>query len=383
MSKTALITIAIISLLAACAPTATLPPSTPAPPSPPPSNPLPDDLAAQLVTSLDPNTGWAYQTALLATTPYGERFDIGTFCRLFRRADGNGYDVLYGGAFRSRDIEESRRYEGDVRRRLSNDLAFQGEAVLFTPYGGDAAFDTDGRFYYTLNAHPQGWRLGKYDLDFNRVQEVIVPLPPGHAANDQMLRVWDERLYLGGLYNPNYESRQPGQQASPDEVLYTHLWLYDTDLNPVADYVLDGAANINGGTLIPDGDGWAYIAADNFVRNNLYAHLYDGNGVYERSILLEENAQWSMGGAVDGEGNIYIAYHRGQHGHGDVVVNVYDRDWNSLARIPVTAVAAASNAQRPWVQVYGDTMFVSYDLDGGGQGLSDVRCLISVYRRNP
>ena len=346
-----------------------------------PADPLPQaDYLAQVNAATDPDSDWQYQTTLIAALPAGQQFDVGGFSRLFQRPDGTGYDVIFGGAFSAREMAEERRYQGDARRLLGNDLTFQTDPALFSEYGGDLAIDTDGRFYYLLNSHPDGWRLTKFDLDFNPVQETIVPLPAGHAANDQMLRVWDGRLYLSGLYNPNNASGQPGQEPDPDSAVYTHLWIYDTDLNLLEDHVLDGESNINGGTLIPYGDGFAYIAADNFLRNNLKAYLYDADWNFAGSVLLAENAQWAMGGMAAGD-NIYVAYHRGQHEQGDVIVDIFDRDWNRLEQIEVTAVAEGFNAQRPWVQVYGDVMFVSYDIGRDAQGILDLQPVITVYRR--
>ncbi|GAB4270408.1 MAG: hypothetical protein Kow0080_14840 [Candidatus Promineifilaceae bacterium] len=336
------------------------------------------DYLAQVNTAANPNSSWQYQTTFIATMPSGQQFDLGSFCRLFQRPDGAGYDVIFGGAFNFHTMEEIRRYQGDVHRLLGNDLTFQTEPVLFSEHGGDLAVDTNGRFYYLLNAHPDGWLLGKYDLNFNLVQELVVPLPEGHAANDQMLRVWNGRLYLSDIYNPDNPDMRSNKDADPDVDLYTHLWIYDTDLNPLEDHILDDEPNINGGTLIPYGDGFAYIAADNFLRNNLKAYIYDAEWHFVRSILLEENAQWSMSGTVAG-GRLYIAYHRGRHGQGDVVVDVFDMDWNRLEQIEVTAVAGGFNAQRPWVQVYDDTLFVSYDVGRDSQGIMDLQCLVSVY----
>ena len=280
--------------------------------------------------------------------------------------------------FDNRNVEEERRYAGDVRRTLSADLSAWGDPQRFSEHPGDYAIDSDGQFYYLLNAHPQGWVLGKYDADFNLVKEVIVPLPAGHAANDQMLRVWDGRVYLSGIYNPNNPDMGSNKDAASDDTLYTHVWIYDTDLNPLEDHILDGEPNINGGTLIPYGDGFAYISADNFMRNNLKAFIYDAEWRFVRSVPLEENAQWSMGGTV-AAGRIYIAYHRGDHGHGDVVLDVFDMDWNRLEQIPVTAVAQNFNAQRPWVLLDGDRLFVAYDLSGGGAGMLNLQCMINVY----
>ncbi len=323
---------------------------------------------------------WTYRTTLIGTLPYPQQFDLGAFCRLFPRADGAGYEVIFGGAFDNRAVDEARAYQGDVRRTLSADLTTWGEPMLFSTRGGDYAIDSDGQFYYLLNAHPEGWLLSKYDEDFNLVKSVIVPLPAGHAANDQMLRVWDGRVYLSGLYNPNYASMQEGQRAGPDDVLNTHVWVYDRDLNPLEDHILSDESNINGGTLIPYGEGFAYVASDNFVRNNLKAYIYDADWNFIRSLLLEENAQWSMGGVVDGE-TIYVAYHRGEHSRGDVWLSIYDMNWNRLEQMRITQVQEGFNAQRPWVLLDGDRLFVAYDLARDSQGILDFQCVINVYER--
>ncbi len=332
---------------------------------------------AQVQTTTGADSAWEYETTLIANAPVGQPYDVGAFCRLFQRPDGDGYEVLFGGAFNQRTTA-SARYEGNVHRWLGADLTFREPPTLFSSQGGDPAVDFDGQFYYLLTPHPDGWRLTKYDAAFNQVAETLVALPPGHAANDEMLRVWGDRVYLSGLYNPNYANAQPGQTASADEKLYTHLWVYDTALNPLEDHVLDEAPNINGGTLLRYRDGFAYIAADNFVTNRLYAHLYDADWHYQRSLLLSENGQWAMG-ATMADDLLYIAWHRGEHSAGDVLVDIRDLDWDLVERLQVTAVEPGFNAQRPWVQVFGDRMFVSYDLESNNR--MDLQCMITVYRR--
>ncbi|RMF32076.1 MAG: exo-alpha-sialidase [Chloroflexi bacterium] len=339
-----------------------------------------EEYLAQVMTTTPAGSAWTYQTTLFATLPFGNRYDIGGFCRIFRQPDGSGYTTIFGGAYSIREMPEERRYQGVVYRRLGNDLTFQSEPALFYNVGSDLAIDTDGQFYYLTTAHPEGWRLTKFDRDFLPVKEVIVPLPPGHAGNDQMLRVWDGRLYLSGLYNPNNLDTRSNKDTNPDEALYTHVWVYDTDLTLLEDHVLDGEPNINGGTLIPYRDGFAYIAADNFWKNNLKAYIYDGDWNFVRSVLLEENAQWAMGGVVDEE-RIYVAYHRGEHGQGDVVLDIFDMDWNRLEQIAVTAVSPQFNAQRPWVLLDGDRLFVAYDVGVAAPGVLDLQCMINVYTR--
>ncbi len=361
------------------------PPGQPAPPQPHPAGAssgevLPRaDYLAQVATETPSTSAWRYVTTLFGTLEAGQRYDVGGFCRIFPRANGDGYDVTFGGAFDNRRVEEPRRYAGDVRRTLAADLSAWGEPQRFSEHPGDYAIDTDGQHYYLLNAHPQGWVLGKYDADFNLLKEVIVPLPAGHAANDPMLRVWGGRVYLSGLYNPDNPDMRSNKDANPDDTLYTHVWIYDTDLNPLEDHILDDEPNINGGTLVPYGGGFAYIAADNIRHSNLKALIYDANWHFVRSVPLADDAQWAMGGVV-ADGRIYIAYHRGEHMHGDVVLDVFDMDWNLLERIEVTAVAPSFNAQRPWVLLDGGRLFVAYDLDNGTEMLN-LQCMINVYER--
>ncbi len=338
------------------------------------------DYLAQAFAGAASQSNWEYQTTLIATAPAGQRFDRGAFCRLFPRPDGDGYDVIFGGAFNIRELEDNLRYQGDVHRLLGSDFTFRTEPELFSTHGGDFAVDSDGQFYYLLNAHPEGWTLGKYDADFNLLKEVAVPLPAGHAGNDQMLRVWEGRVYLSGLYNPDNPEMHSNKDAPPNATIYTHLWIYDTDLNPLEDHILDDEPNINGGTLIPAGEGFAYIAADKFQPSSLYAFLYDADWNFLESKLLREDAQWSMGGTV-AEEQIYVAYHTGQHQEGDVWVDIYDTDWTLLDRIQVTQTQRPFNAQRPWVQVTGDRMFVSYDVARDAEGVLDFQCLVSVYAK--
>lgn len=43
-------------------------------------------------------------------------------------------------------------------------------------------------------------------------------------------------------------------------------------------------------------------------------------------------------------------------------MDIYDTNWTLLDRIQVTQTQRPFNAQRPWVQVTGNRMFVSYDV---------------------
>lgn len=307
--------------------------------------------------------------------PSGEPYDIGGFCHIFERADGQGFDIVYGGAFGD-------KYSGDVYRVYDTNLTAATAPTKFSPTGGDLAIDTDGQFYYLLVGHPQGWTLRKFDSNFKEVGSVIIALPPGHAKNDQMLRVYDGLVYASSLYNPAMANAGGGTPPKPDANtdVYTHVWVYDNNLNYVADHVLDDHGNINGGTLLRYGNSFAYVAADNFVRNNLVALLYDDQWNYLETKSLQSGSQWSMGGVVSND-QIFVAYHRGEHGHGDVLVDIYDTNWNLQETIEVTAVGDGYNAQRPWLQIYGDRMFVSYDLSREPQGILDLQCVVSVYTR--
>lgn len=329
---------------------------------------------AQINAQTAPNSAWVYQTSVVATMPSGEPYDLGGFCRIFARGDGQGFDVVYGGGF-------GEKYNGDVYRVYDLNLNAQSAPTLFSPTGGDLAIDTDGQAYYLLVSHPTGWALRKYDSNFKELDFVVIPLPAGHANNDQMLRVHAGRVYISSLYDPAAPGdEQPPPKPNPDQAVYTHVWMYSTDLAYVADYVLDDHSNINGGTLLHYADTFAYVAADNFFRNHLVALLYDDQWQYRETKLLQPNAQWAMGGVVAND-QLVIAYHRGEHGHGDVLVDIYDLNWNLQETIEVTRVNADYNAQRPWVQIVGDRLLVAYDLGREPRGILDFQCMVSVYTR--
>ncbi|PIN78641.1 hypothetical protein COV16_05695, partial [Candidatus Woesearchaeota archaeon CG10_big_fil_rev_8_21_14_0_10_34_8] len=65
------------------------------------------------------------------------------------------------------------------------------------------------------------------------------------------------------------------------------------------------------------------------------------------------------------------------HGAGDVFVDIYDTEWNLQETIEVTNVEQGFNAQRPWIQIYDDTMFVSYDVGDENAMI----CLASIYEK--
>ena len=71
-----------------------------------------------------------------------------------------------------------------------------------------------------------------------------------------------------------------------------------------------------------------------------------------------------------------------QQGRGDVYVDIYDTAWNLQETIEVTrANTEFFNAQRPWIQIYGDTMIVSYDVGRDSQDFLDLQCVATVYTR--
>ncbi len=329
-----------------------------------------------------PGSSWVYQDSVFSTMPAGEEYDMGAFCRIFQRPDETGFDYFYGGSFREAD-GQTMRYNGDVVRLMNPDGSFATDPELISTHGGDFAIDSDGEFYYLLNGAPEGWRLRKYDLDFNVVGETTITLPEQHFANDQMVRVYNGLVFASGLYDPNFDESQRSdkQPAHPDQEQYTHLWIYDSDLNYVEDLILDDYPNINGGTLVYYEGAYAYVSADNFFSNQMSALLYDEDWNYLETVPLQDDAQWSMGG-VYADGLIYIAYHKGEHGRGDVYVDVYDTAWELQETIEVTrANTEYFNAQRPWVQVYGDMMIVSYDVGRDNQDFLDLQCITTVYVR--
>ncbi len=347
------------------------------------ADPLDPELyLGQVNTTSAPDSKWQYESSIFATMPGGEKYDIGAFCRTFKREDGTGYDVIYGGAFHNNATGEE-RYNGDVYRLLRNDFTFQTTPTLFSPSGGDFAIDSDGKNYYLLNGGPLGWVLRKYDLSFKLVKETTIELGEKDQGNDQMVRVFNGFVFASGMYDPFFDPEVGVPKGQPDteQEQYTHLWIYDTDLNYINDFILDDAPNINGGTLLFYEGIYAYIASENFWRNNLVVLLYDEDWNFIDSKFLQEDAEWSMGATFDNH-LIYVAYHKGDHGEGDVYVDIYDTSWTLLETIEVTRVNKEYfNAQRPWIQIYDDLMLVSYDMGRNSDEFIDLQCIISMYTR--
>ena len=207
---------------------------------------------------------WNYLRSMLLTSSSGEYYDVGAFCRLFPRSDGNGYDITYGGSYGNYDLN----YGGVVHKILDSDLQSLGEADEFIDNAGDIGIDTDGEYYYVTTASPTGWKLEKFDSSFEKVAEVEVELPEGHANNDQMVRVWNDKVFLSSLYDPTLI----GELSDGP---FTHLWVYSTDLEYISDVILDDAPNINGETIIYYDETYAHISANNFFTNELTALLYN------------------------------------------------------------------------------------------------------------
>ncbi len=344
-------------------------------------SPQTSDYYIAMVNADSSTDDWSYVTSLQATAETGDLYDQGAFCRLFTRPDGIGYDVTYGGGFGN----YVRSYNGVIHRLLGDTLAFSGSPEPFEGAGGgDIGIDTDGESYFLLLGHPKGWSLKKYDLDYQLVDETVIELPEKHANNDMTLRYVNGYLMAADLYDPTYE---PGEPPDMRADTFLHVWVYTTDLTYVDDVVLDDTSITNGATIVYYEGTYAVVSADHFQDSNLIALLYDEDWNFLEKVDLQENAQWSMGGEYR-DGFIYIAYHKGPHGHGDVYVDVYDPQWNLQETIEVTDVGEqtperAVFAQHPWIEFDGDRMFVIYTL---GEELLDedsldltLTCMLSVY----
>ena len=312
---------------------------------------------------------WQYQTTMLTTTEPGNDYDVGAFCRIFQREDGN-YDITYGGSFG----QYERDYAGIVHRILNSDFTFTEEDKLFSEHVTDSAIDSDGEYYYFSKGDPKGWKIEKFDLNFDLVDSVVIELPENHMGNDQMLRVYNGYVFASGMYDPEYTGER--KLHTEDGDIYTHMWIYTNDLEYVNDVMLDDYINSNGETLIYYDGIYAHVTADKFMESTLIAMLYDEDWNYIETIELQDDAQWSMGGQYV-DGLIYIAYHKGLHGAGDVFVDIYDTEWNLQETIEVTNVEQGFNAQRPWIQIYDDKMFVSYDVGDENAMI----CLASIYEK--
>jgi hypothetical protein len=297
----------------------------------------------------------------------------GVFCRTFYHSGRNKFYTVYAGRpsntngmqyFAWREYDQNYSYTGN-----------HGTLSGFSTAGDYAMVMVGTNYYHLTDYAPWGFRLTKYDDNFNIVSAVTIPLDSSDSQADMMMDYTNGKLIIGAFHETGfYHPSMPQQQTSwmPN----MHKWEYDLNLNPLtAPVYLNESFTPWGGSCIYNNNQYNIVTMDKFPNFHLHVYQYDNNWNFVDSLTLNTDGQWSQGLLWDGT-YYYVAYHAGhEHRSGNIVVAMYDVNWNlaydtTITTNPVFVFNTSPplnttehNANRPSLLKKNDTLYVSYDVD--------------------
>jgi len=135
-----------------------------------------------------------------------------------------------------------------------------------------------------------------------------------------------------------------------------------------------------------------YVTATAY-RGDIIVMRYDEDWKYLGVQTIAEHGNWAQGTAYDPvRKQFYVSYvDSGELGANglrvpsnglNIALGVYDANWNLIEKVPVTEYRTPDTATgRPWVTVYNDKVYVSYDIATflKGEENKDWSCTVSVY----
>jgi len=304
-----------------------------------------------------------------ALTP-NESDSIGVFCRCFHHAPRNQFYCVYAARPAGSTLPPG-RMPRFAWREYDASFGFTGRqgSLAGFPSAGDFGMVQVDSTYYHLTVAGTNYKLSRFDDDLVLLGSTIIPLDLHDSNTDQLMGYAHDGLVIGALHEPTETSPRFPMQA--DWTPSAHLFQYDLALQPLApDRYLVPTFYSWGGSVVwnPDNARFQIVTMDSFPTYQLYAYEYDANWNWLGQHLLADDGQWSQGLIWDGT-YYYVAYHSGhEHRSGNVVVAVFDLDWNRLFSTTITEndpfpppLGSNTNAQRPFITKVGDTLYVSYD----------------------
>lgn len=294
----------------------------------------------------------------------------GPFCRIYHHPSRNKFYVTYACRHFNSGLPQGVMQEFRWREYDAS-FSFTGnEGIMpsFTSSGDYAMVMIDSTYYQLTNQGSTSsgqlkYRLTKFDDDFNFIDSVNFTLNVHDSNIDQLMNYTNGKLIIGAMHDSC--CTPPTTPPQPNYNPNIRLYQYDLNLNPVASaMVLQPKSYSWGASCIFNAGAYYILTMDNFTSHHLYAYKYDAGFNYQSSTLLSTDGQWSQGVLFDG-GYFYLAYHTGEHNHGNVVVAVYDVNWNQVGLQQVTnnLYSDGLNAQRPFLCKQGNLLYVSYDLE--------------------
>ncbi len=322
-----------------------------------------------------------------------DQFDTGTFCRVYPVESRDGFLVTFGTGSSGQGTEGyvggGEGGQGAAYKWYSSALADTGEADYYRYGGGDLATVMAGGYLFHLTGGPSGWRLSKFDATtWKKVAEVDIELSAEEGANDQMLAYANGMLIASSGYaesarGADTQGNEDGKR-DPSVGIHTHHHAFDTDLNPVSDWVFDDILHSNGTSMVFV-DGTYHLLTSTAFFGDLMVLHYDEKLNYLGSDVLLEGAQWPQGTVYDEENDRYYVAYLAIKGGGqsEVRLAAFDKDWELLSNTAVTDYDSKYFGGRPSLALRDDKIYVAYDkesLDATTREWNkDWQCQISVY----
>lgn len=276
---------------------------------------------------------------------------------------------------------------------LDNALIETGNSGVLpaqTGAGDFAMVMVDTNYYHLTVGGTGDYLLTKYDDNFNLIDQVIIPLDACESNIDQLMNYTNGRLIIGAMYDSGV--CPPINPPSLSLMPYSDIYQYDLDLNEISPVqLLNTPSKITwGSSMIYQGGKYYEVTMNNFNDRDLYAFEYDAAFNYVGSTLLDPDGQWSQGVLFDGT-YYYVAFHTGDHNHGNIRIKIFDSSWNLQHTttatnyvVPVTAGVHSYNANRPFLLRQADKLYVSYDVESYDYPVNnkDWQAHLDVYQIN-
>jgi len=343
----------------------------------------------------EPDQDASLQLVDTITVAPDDVYDYGAFCRINYVETTDSFVVTFGGANRDNvDLYELAEDSGNAGgfegaggyayKIYSTDLEYFGEHDEYIFGGGDAATVMVNDIYYHLTGGPDGWRLGVYDAaTWEELELLEIELDDDEQANDQMIS------YVNGYFVLSSILSQVDQTQTDPEVGYaTHNHVFDKDLQLVDEFVLDDVLHINGSSLVFVDGVYNFVTSTAYF-GDLIVMRYDEDWNFLDSKILAENEQWPQGVSYDASSELfYVSYlDIGSKANrvSNVMLGVYDRDWNKVKTIAVTDFEREdfTNGGRPWLLLHDGKVYVSYDISTSDlvtrESNLDWNCIVSVF----
>ncbi|MBE7520600.1 MAG: hypothetical protein HS107_15295 [Thermoflexaceae bacterium] len=264
---------------------------------------------------------------------------------------------------------------GYAYREFTTDMKDTGDTGYFVEFSGscaagDSASVMVGDDYYFLGGAMGGpglWRLRRFDSRWRETGSVDIKLDQRtEAMNDQMLAFAGGQLIASSLHVEGGIGTGPLDQRKTDPTKGegTFQKIVTTDLELAGERVLDDSPHINGSSLV-EVDGIYNLVTSRAFFGEVLVLQYDREWNFLGEKKLAEWGQWVQGALYD-NGRFYIVYvDTSVKGAANIVLGVYDSDWDLVSSTPVTTYAPDSlkGAGRPSVMKHGNRLYVSYDVE--------------------